>query len=144
MWLSDNDLHDDGLIILVPALTKLAKLKILALNNNQISDEGAKELAKPLQSFESLQKLYLYDNMIGDCGIIAILKSLNMIAANLTNLVFNSNFIEETGVYRLMNALNTSRMKNLKEVSIHNNSFSGELKHQLEKLSKKHGVIITS
>ena len=143
LWLSDNDLHDDGLISLVPALEKLVKLNTLALNNNQISDRGAIELAKPLQGFNLLQKLYLYDNMISDSGITAILKSL-MNAPDLTKLVLNSNMIEETGIYRLINSLNISKKKNLEEVSLGKNSFSGDLKPKLDKLSKKLGIKITS
>ena len=119
------------------------KLNTLALNNNQISDRGAIELAKPLQGFNLLQKLYLYDNMISDSGITAILKSL-MNAPDLTKLVLNSNMIEETGIYRLINSLNISKKKNLEEVSLGKNSFSGDLKPKLDKLSKKLGIKITS
>ena len=142
LWLSDNELYDHGLISLVPGLTNLKKLRILALNGNEISDEGAKSLAKPLQGFDSLQRLYLYDNRIGDNGIIALLKSLTN-AADLEKMVLNSNMIEETGLFRLMISLKQN-MKNIKEVSLQNNSFSGEFQPELKKLSKKLGIKITS
>jgi hypothetical protein len=76
LYLSSNELGDDGVIILIKALEQHSSLRALELHNQEIGDDGAQVLAKHLGATSTLESLTLSTNGITDDGVEALALSL--------------------------------------------------------------------
>lgn len=111
--LRDNNLGDQGAIVLAEACKENLTLRELDLSANSISDPGAKELGFALVVNISLTALGLAGNALGDEGAAALASGLEK-NGSLLALDLRRNAIGEVGVGRLLVAVRkNSRLKEL-------------------------------
>ena len=92
-------------------------LEILNLHNVQIDDDGAEALASELVHCESLKCLNVSRNQIGDTGIAALVSGLTAANANLERLVLSDNRFSTAGI-RSLSDLIQSQSTTLKDLSV--------------------------
>ena len=76
LYISRNQLGDEGADILSHAVCKSTKLKVLDVSNNDIKVEGTKSMALALQNSKSLNTLWIGGNAVGHEGAEAIANAL--------------------------------------------------------------------
>jgi len=109
LWLSYNKLTlADGK--LASAIAKSKTIKELFLSDNNISDEGTKYLADSLKKNNSLQILYLHNNNIGDDGAKYIADML-IVNKSLQKIDLSYNNVSDKGAEYLVDALNKSDIR---------------------------------
>ena len=106
--LTENNINNDGLKILMKALKINKTLTLLDLDNNNIGDEGAKVLAEVLKQNSTLENLYINRNNISDEGAIALAIALRQ-NLKLKKLYMNRNKIGNKGAKALAIALTKSK-----------------------------------
>ena len=106
--LTENNINNDGLKILMKALKINKTLTLLDLDNNNIGDEGAKVLAETLKQNSTLENLYINRNNISDEGAIALAIALRQ-NLKLKKLYMNRNKIGNKGAKALAIALTKSK-----------------------------------
>jgi Ran GTPase-activating protein (RanGAP) involved in mRNA processing and transport len=105
LWLSDNQIGDEGVCILASAILLSVTLTRLDLVDNQIGDKGAVALASA-----ALTELSLVHNQIGDEGAAALAAAIMSPSSKLKHLHLGYNQIGEKGAAALMEALPLSSL----------------------------------
>ena len=105
LFLSSNEIGDEGVKALVKALETNKTLTTLDLRNNKIKDAGAKALAMSLKYNTTLTTLNLDSNEIGTEGAIALAEALET-NKTLTTLNLDRNKIGTEGIKALAKLTN--------------------------------------
>lgn len=121
LYLSMNNLGDDGMQALAPALRHLPSLVFLHLSANNIREAGAAALANAATdgALSQLQSLHLNDNSIGDGGMQAVSAAIaggGKVLSQLHYLSLQRNNIGNVGAQSLAAAFvggKSSAMRNL-------------------------------
>ena len=110
LYLSNNNISDDGATALARALHHNSTLNTLDLSNNNISDVGATALAQALHHNSTLKKLSLSNNNISDVGATALAQALHHNSTLEKLTLYSNDGIGEEGTRQLVQALtvNTS------------------------------------
>ncbi|EQC42330.1 hypothetical protein SDRG_00069 [Saprolegnia diclina VS20] len=86
LGLSENDLHDDGVMALATALQRCRRLRSLRLRRQGCSDAGAIALASALSTTPSLRTLDVSGNCIGSKGGAVLAAEIpRLLEVNLSN-----------------------------------------------------------
>jgi hypothetical protein len=104
LYLSGNNIGDEGAIAIAEALKVNAVLTELNLQLNSIGHDGAKAIAEALKVNTVLNELHLYRNNIGDDGAKAIAEALKVNAV-VTTLSLWDNSIGDEGAIAIAEAL---------------------------------------
>jgi len=105
LYLSNNEINDEGIEVLVPALKNCNHLKSLCIENNLITSKGLQQLASILESPSSnLKSLYTNRNFIDDDALSAFASSL-VNNCTLTDLGVNANSITDEGSIKAFSKL---------------------------------------
>jgi len=97
LYLTNNRLTDDHIIILAPVLSKCVNLELLHLNKNEIGEVGCVALCRSIP--RSLTTLEIAFNRLGDEACIALCRSLSFF---LRDLCLSYNRIGSAGFAELM------------------------------------------
>ena len=116
--LSNNQINDDGVKILVEALTVHATLRKLDMSHNAISDDGVLFISEFLESNKLLLELSLAKNIITDKGAKTLAEALQM-NTTLNELDIADNFIGKDGIMEIVKACAKNKVSKL--VCTHNN-----------------------
>ena len=120
LYLSHNNIGDDGAIALAEALKSCNNLQTLHLPANNIGANGAAALAKALKSCNNLQTLILSDNNIGADGAKALAEGLKSCCNNLQILHLTANNVGADGAKALAEALKS--FNNLQTLDLSRNN----------------------
>ena len=123
LFLSYNEICDDGAKELAANLHHYTQLKELDLTINQIGDDGAKELAANLHHCTQLNTLRLSSNQIGDDGAKELATSLHHYT-QLKELDLSSNQIGDDGAREL--AANLHHCTQLNKLRLLNNQIGDD------------------
>jgi Ran GTPase-activating protein (RanGAP) involved in mRNA processing and transport len=77
LWLSSNNIGDEGCRTIAPALRTMTNLKTLNLSDNNIGDDSIAVLCSRVLPEISLEYLGLYGNKIGNVGCQSLLELVN-------------------------------------------------------------------
>jgi len=102
--LGGNQIGDQGVMALFPALLEAERLTRLHLHRNRLCDGAATILAEAAKANTSIRELYLGDNHIGDIGAEALAGAL-LQSSGLVKLQLPSNNISDRGAEALAEAL---------------------------------------
>ncbi len=106
--LTDNDLHDAGVIAISDALKGgVLNIKTLALPSNKIGVEGVTALANSFDVATRLTSVQLENNNLGDAGVTVLATALGN-NNSVTTLMLDSNKIKSEGAVALAKMLETN------------------------------------
>ncbi|KAG7359873.1 leucine rich repeat LRR-containing protein [Nitzschia inconspicua] len=108
MYLSENNMGDQGVIQLAEGLLGNQTLQVLDLRSNGIGAEGAVAISAVLSQTRSLKRLSIAMNDIRDVGASALAEGLNHNGSVLEELDLSENDIGEVGACSLANMLLTN------------------------------------
>ena len=118
LYLSNNEIGDDGAKQLAANLHHCTQLNQLDLSQNEIGDDGAKELVANLHHCTQLNKLDLSHNEIGDDGSKELVANLHH-CTQLNKLDLSHNEIGDHGAKELV--ANLHHCTQLKELGLADN-----------------------
>ena len=98
LYLGSNNIGDEGLRTIAPALRTITNLKRLHLYDNNIGDDSFAILCSRVLPEISLEYLYLHDNKIGNVGCQSLLELFNngsLPSLNVLTLSRNPNISSE-------------------------------------------------
>jgi len=101
LYISRNQLGDEGAEILSHAVCKSTKLKVLDISSNGIKAEGAKAIALALQNTKSLNILWIGNNHIGHEGAEVIANAMSH-SVTLKELLLNGDKTIDTESAQLL------------------------------------------
>ena len=95
LWLEKNNLSTKSIITIACSLKKCINLSVVSLRDNSVSDDEAIcVLSQALSEKFDLQQLYLGNNQLEDGGVIKITEALNTTHGLLTLDLMNNNISE--------------------------------------------------
>jgi Ran GTPase-activating protein (RanGAP) involved in mRNA processing and transport len=109
MNLSQEQLIDHDIPIIIEQAIINKQCTILDLTGNDITSEGAILLADALNNNSTLKELILYNNRIGDKGVRALALELSINNSTLKTLNLGFNDITDDGAQHLAQMLKTNR-----------------------------------
>ena len=118
--ISGNCIKTTGIIKIVKSLQQISTLQKVCMSNNNITDEAANDIAAAIHSSTQLQELDVSKNNLGSKGAIKIAKALQYIFS-LTKLYINDNHITDEATHDISTALSCNTK--LTELDISNNRF---------------------
>lgn len=98
MNLSERELTDDDLIVVVNEALVKKLCKELWLQANKITSKGALTIANALRDNTTLDTLYLRDNHLNNEGVYFLAQALSLNGTNVKNLGLGGNGITDEGV----------------------------------------------
>lgn len=120
VYLSNNDIGEEGSSNLLDIVGALPKLTILALEDNRLGTQGALHLSRLLLNSPNLQRLSLQHNIICAEGIRHIVGIFHSCPA-LTYLSIGNNLLREDGARILATSL--PLLAGLKQLFVDRNEF---------------------
>ena len=114
-----------GASALAAAITKLPKLRLLALGVNAIGDAGLVALAPAVRQHALLEALLIWDNQIGDRGVAALLaEPLRNLVAPLQHVDLEDNAVTNAGCAALVEAMRSGALPLLDRLHLKGNPAS--------------------
>jgi hypothetical protein len=107
--LSQEQVIDQDIPIIIQQAIINKQCTILDLTGNEITSEGADLLADTLNKNSTLQELFLYNNRLGDKGVRSIAFELSINNSTLKKLHLGFNDITDDGAQHLAQMLKTNR-----------------------------------
>lgn len=137
--LSDNDLSDEGCVLVAEILKFNRSLHTLKISDNEISDSGMSELIQALRFNSTLRNLNVSGNLVTDRAVIELCQVLPQ--SSLKNLDLSSNHIADEGAVAVALMLSSS-VTRLENVQLDNNrigdSGASELRTVLRRSRNAH------
>ena len=136
LYVSRNQLGDEGADTLSRAVCKSTKLKVLDISSNDIKAEGAKAMALALQNTKSLDTLWIGNNVIGHEGAKAIADAM-LHSITLKELLLNGveTIDSELALLFLNRAINNENIILLHLPSVLTNEDQNKLKTILRNIN---------
>ena len=143
LYLTSNEIGDEGMKAFAAAMGSLAGLTTLRLNNNKIGDEGMKAFAAASGSLEALEDLDLSGNNIGDVGMTEFSRAISSGSLKtLKALYLGGNQIGDAGMTDLSRAIANGSMASFDFLYIPNTFLSDATRGQLNVVCKSRGVMV--
>jgi len=108
LWMSDNNIGDDGITAIATALTN-SRISLLWIHNCGITLTGARSIASLLSLNQSIRKLVLRVNVITTEGAQLILLSAVNNKASQAEIWINREYRSDSEVRTMMNILKDRR-----------------------------------
>eukprot|EP01117_Protostelium_nocturnum_P011694 TRINITY_DN4256_c3_g1_i11.p1 TRINITY_DN4256_c3_g1~~TRINITY_DN4256_c3_g1_i11.p1 ORF type:complete len:1743 (-),score=580.06 TRINITY_DN4256_c3_g1_i11:39-5267(-) len=122
LYLSDNEIDDSSLMVLIPILTRNNNLTCLDLQRNNITSDGAKSLAALLSVNSTIKQFFVSSNRLGKDGTKVISDALRSNQNILQELYIADAEMDKKGCVALGDALrgmiNALSQKRLSDLSM--------------------------
>ena len=128
-----NNMLGLSAVMILQALQKHSRLKVLNLSDNNLTAHVAEDLATIIKNNSGLEELYLHDNSLQTSAavILKVIKENSL----LTNLHLNNNFMTEEVAKYLADVIKNNN--NLKQLSIENSRLGSSAVEILDALQEK-------